>query len=75
MTKLQESFFALIRNEIDKKPLPSGIEYDIDKLLGVAKQHEVAIMVADALLRNGIVAESDALYKRVKKEFSFALSK
>ena len=75
MTKLHESFFALIRNEIDKKPLPGGMEYDIDKLLGAAKQHEVAIMVVDALLRNGIVSESDALYKKVKKEFSFAVSK
>ena len=75
MSNVKESFFALIRNEICGEPLPNDREYDVGKLLRVALKHDVANLIADALLKNGKIIESDALFKTVKKQRSFAIAR
>ena len=62
-----ETMFCLIRNEITGEALPPNIEYDVDKLIGLSKMHDLAHLIADALIRNGIVTEKNSDYKNIKK--------
>lgn len=64
---LAEIMFCLIRNEITGEALPDNIEYDVDKLIGLSKRHDLAHLVSDALIRNGIINEKSSDYKNVKK--------
>ena len=75
MNKVKESFFALIRNEICGESLPNDYEYDVGKLLRVALKHDVANLIADALLKNGKIDDGDAFFKTVKKQRSFAIAR
>ena len=48
---IMEQIFSLIHNEIDQKPLPANIGYDIKKILMISKRHDIAHLTGDALLR------------------------
>ena len=63
-------FFALIKNEITGAALniPSDVEVNAIDVLRIAKKQDLAHLVADALIRNGIVTYRDKIYKSVLRE-------
>lgn len=68
-----DTMFCLIRNEITGEALPKNIEYDVDRLLALSKRHDLAHLLSDALIRNGIVTEKSSDYKNVKKHKMIAI--
>ena len=62
-----DTMFCLIRNEITGETFPKNIEYDVDRLIALSKRHDLAHLISDALIRNGIVTEKSSDYKNIKK--------
>ena len=58
-----DTMFCLIRNEIAGEALPENIEYDVDRLIALSKRHDLAHLISDALIRNGIVTEKVPIIK------------
>ncbi|MBO4572324.1 MAG: nucleotidyltransferase family protein [Clostridia bacterium] len=65
---LAETMFCLIRNEITGEALPDNIEYDLEKLIGLSKSHDLAHLIADALIRNAVIDTTYSDYKNIKQE-------
>ena len=80
-----ETMFSLIRNELTGEALPKNIEYDVEKLIALSKRHDLAHLIADALIKNAIVTSDGPYYRKLLKEkllavyrveqFSFELKK
>ena len=60
--------FSLLRNEFKGEQLQKNVEYDIKALIGLSAKHDLAHLVADALLRNNIIKEGDAFFDEVSNE-------
>lgn len=63
-----ELMLSFIKNELLGEALPENIEYDVEKLIGLSKSHNLSHLVADALIRNGIVTSDNKKYKEILRE-------
>ena len=63
-------FFDLIKSEITGDPLENKSDFVFDEvaLFNLAKKHDVAHLVSDSLIRNGLVTKDKANYKKIYKE-------
>lgn len=68
-----EVMFCLLKNEIRGEALPDNLEYDVDKLIELSKKHDVAHLIADALINNGIITAEYKDYKKIRKEKMLAV--
>ena len=64
----KDVMFCLLRNEIKAEALPDKIEYDVKALYELSKRHDLAHLIADALIKNAIVAADSPYYSRLQKE-------
>ncbi len=62
-----ETMFSLIHNELTGEALPKNIEYDVEKLIALSKRHDLAHLIADALINNGIVDSTYSGFASVQK--------
>ena len=71
--KVSEVMFLLLRNELNGEKLPDNLEYDIEKLFALAKRHDLAHLISDALIRNGLVTDKYPDYRKIRKEKVLAI--
>ena len=68
-----EEMFCLLRNEIDGQALPDNIEYDAEKLITLSKKHDLAHLISDALIRNGLITDSYKDFRKIRREKLLAI--
>ena len=68
-----EEMFCLLRNEIDGQTLPDNIEYDAERLIALSKKHDLAHLVSDALIRNGLITDLYKDFRKIRKQKLLAI--
>ena len=65
--------FCLIRNEIKKEPLPNDAGFDIQRIYEMSKKHDMAHLIANAVITNGMVSPESELEEKLSNEFTRAV--
>ena len=71
----KETLFSLIRNEIDGIPLPSGLELNIKELYALSKKHDLAHLVFDAAIKNGLIDKNSEAYNKLNNQIIIAITR
>lgn len=69
---IKKVLFSLLKSELKGEELPKNLleQFDEDglkELFRLAKKHDVEHLIADALLKNGLVSEELSVYKALEK--------
>ena len=63
MKDTKDLLLKLVRSEITGELLdfPEDFRYDFDRLIEFSKEHEMSQIVADALIKNGLIKDGERL--------------
>lgn len=79
MTKFEDqnlrAFFSLLRNEIDKVPLPSGLVPSIKELYTLSKKHDLSHLVFDSAIKNELIDQNSETFHILNNQIIIAITR
>ena len=71
----QNDLMSLIRNEINGIPLPSELEPNNKELYALSKKHDLAHLVFDAAIKNGLIDKNSEAYNKLNNQIIIAITR
>lgn len=71
----KETLFDLIQNEIVGSPLSNELKIDIKELYALSKHHDLAHIVFNAAIKNGLIGKDNEAYDKLNKQILMAITR